>query len=120
MESVGGFFEGVLGLRRTYDHKMAGIWLRGLAVDDLSIELIEYPDDHPMRVRATGIARMHLGFTVADIDRAERNARSQGIEILVTTHATGPAKYCYLRGPEGIVVELVEYEGGLTRASQLI
>lgn len=117
--AVADFFERVLGLRRLYRHDADGKVLVGLAVDDLLIELIQYPDDDPMRFRATGTARMHLGFTVDKFERAVRRARELGVDILQDPHAAGPAQFCFLRGPEELVVEIVAYEGGATRATQL-
>jgi catechol 2,3-dioxygenase-like lactoylglutathione lyase family enzyme len=119
VDIVGAFFEGVLGLRRLYRHEADDKVLIGLAVDDLLIELIQYPDTDPMRFRANG-ARMHLGFTVADFDAAMQRARDLDIEMLGEPHAAGPARFCFLRGPEDLVVELVAYDGGARRATELL
>ena len=69
VDTVGDFFEEVLGLRRLYRIDVDDKILVGFAVDDMLVELIQYPDDDPMRFRATGTARMHLGFTVRNFDR---------------------------------------------------
>ena len=112
IDTVGAFFEEVLGLKRLYRIDVDDKILVGLAVDDMLVELIQYPDDDPMRFRATGTARMHLGFTVRDFDRAVQRACDLGIEFLGEPHAVGPARFCFLRGPEDLVVEIVAYEGG--------
>jgi catechol 2,3-dioxygenase-like lactoylglutathione lyase family enzyme len=119
LDAVGEFFEHVLGFRRLYDDSSTGVRLRGVAVDDVLIELIEYPDSHPMWHRSTGVARMHLGFTVGDVALAHRRALELGFEVLAAPKTVGPATYCYLQGPEALVVELVEYDGGSARATQL-
>jgi catechol 2,3-dioxygenase-like lactoylglutathione lyase family enzyme len=119
VDTVAAFLEGALGLQRLYRHEADGKVLMGLAVDDLLIELIQYPDGDPMRFRATGVARMHLGFTVQDFDRAMQRVNDLDIEILGEPHAVGPARFCFLRGPEDLVVELVGYDGGARRATEL-
>jgi catechol 2,3-dioxygenase-like lactoylglutathione lyase family enzyme len=119
VDTVGAFFEGVLGLKRLYRHEIDGKVLMGLAVDDMLIELIQYPEGDPMRLRATGTARMHLGFTVHDFDRAVQRVIDLDIEILGEPHAAGPARFCFIRGPEDIIVEIVTYEGGASRATDL-
>jgi len=119
VDVVGEFFEGVLGLRRLYDTSATGSRLRGLAIDDMLVELVEYPEDHPMRHRSIGVPRMHLGFTVADVAAACQRALELGVEVLAPPATVGPATYCYLQGPEAIVVELVAYEGGARRALDL-
>jgi catechol 2,3-dioxygenase-like lactoylglutathione lyase family enzyme len=120
VDTVGAFFEGVLGLQRLYRHEIDDKVLVGLAVDDLLIELIQYPDPDLMRFRASGNARMHLGFTVADFDAALRRARDLDVEVLGEPHAAGPARFCFLRGPEDLVVEIVAYDGGALRATELL
>ena len=119
VDAVGEFFEGVLGLRRLYDTSATGSRLRGLAIDDMLVELVEYPEDHPMRHRSIGVSRMHLGFTVADVAAACQRALELGVEVLAAPQTVGPATYCYLQGPEALVVELVAYHGGAPRAMQL-
>jgi len=119
VDAVGEFFEHVLGLRRLYDESSAGVRLRGVAVDDVLVELIEYPEGHPMWHRSTGVTRTHLGFTVGDVALAHRRAQELGIEVLAAPQTVGPATYCYLQGPEALVVELVAYHGGARRAMQL-
>ena len=119
VDTVGTFFADVLGLQRLYRLDVDDKILMGLAVDDMLIELIQYPDGDPMRFRATGTAWMHLGFTVRDFDRAVQRARDLDIEFMGEPHAVGPARYCFLRGPEDLVVEIVAYEGGAARATEL-
>ena len=119
IETVSEFFEDVIGLRRWYDFDR-GARLRGLAVDDLLVELVQYPEGHPMQYRSTGASRMHLGFSVADVGVACARAKELGVEILEEPVTIGAATYCYLQGPEGLVVELVHYEGDLPRAMQLM
>jgi hypothetical protein len=62
---------------------------------------------------------MHLGFTVDDVARAHRRALELGIDVLAEPKTVGPATYCYLQGPEALVVELVHYDGGAPRAMRL-
>jgi catechol 2,3-dioxygenase-like lactoylglutathione lyase family enzyme len=119
VDTVGAFFEDVLGLRRLYRYEADGKVLMGVAVDDLLIELIQYPDSDPMGFRATGTARMHLGFTVQNFDRAVQRAHELDIEILDQPHAAGPCRFCFMRGPEDLIVEILAYESGAARATEI-
>lgn len=51
----------------------------------------------------------HLAFEVDDVDAALATARAHGAELVGEVVSYGNAyRFCYLRGPEGIIVELAE------------
>ena len=51
----------------------------------------------------------HLAFVVEDVDAAVASARAQGGELVGTMKRYRDIyRLCYVRGPEGIIVELAE------------
>jgi catechol 2,3-dioxygenase-like lactoylglutathione lyase family enzyme len=80
------------------------------------LELIKFhappgPDGDPQApAHAPGIR--HLTFEVDDLDAALAALRGHGGELVgeVVAHG-GTYRLCYLRGPEGIIVELAEKAG---------
>jgi catechol 2,3-dioxygenase-like lactoylglutathione lyase family enzyme len=51
----------------------------------------------------------HLAFVVEDIEGIVADMRQKGYEVFVDTYNYENAyKLCYFRGPEGIIIELVE------------
>jgi catechol 2,3-dioxygenase-like lactoylglutathione lyase family enzyme len=54
----------------------------------------------------------HLAFVVEDIDTAVAGLRARGAEIVGGPERFGTSyRLCYVRGPEGIIVELAEKIG---------
>jgi catechol 2,3-dioxygenase-like lactoylglutathione lyase family enzyme len=54
----------------------------------------------------------HLSFAVDDLDAAVARAREHGGELVGEVERYGDIyRLCYLRGPEGIIVELAERLG---------
>jgi len=54
----------------------------------------------------------HLSFEVDDVDAAVARAREHGGELVGEVERYGDIyRLCYLRGPEGIIVELAERLG---------
>lgn len=72
--------------------------------------LPERPDGRPAPSNTRGIR--HLAFLVDDLDGALASVRARGAQVI-----GGPERYedvfrlCYVRGPEGIIVELAEELG---------
>jgi catechol 2,3-dioxygenase-like lactoylglutathione lyase family enzyme len=59
---------------------------------------------------ATGIR--HLTFRVDDVDLALGRVRPHGAELVGTVEPYGDTiRLCYVRGPEGMIVELAESKG---------
>lgn len=50
----------------------------------------------------------HLAFVVEDVEDVVDRLRSRGVELVGELVSYGGYKLCYLRGPEGIIVELAE------------
>jgi catechol 2,3-dioxygenase-like lactoylglutathione lyase family enzyme len=54
----------------------------------------------------------HLAFVVEDVDAALSGARARGGELVGELECYGDSyRLCYVRGPEGIIVELAEQLG---------
>ena len=66
-------------------------------------------DDRPAPPNAPGIR--HLTFAVDDIDALVADLQSRGTELVGELTRYENYKLCYLRGPEGIIVELAEKLG---------
>ncbi|WP_026910803.1 VOC family protein [Patulibacter minatonensis] len=59
---------------------------------------------------ATGLR--HVTFRVDDVDLALDRVRPHGAELVGTVERYGETiRLCYVRGPEGIIVELAESKG---------
>lgn len=51
----------------------------------------------------------HIGLSVTDLDAFVADIRAKGVEFTKEPHSPRPGvKICFLRGPEGISVELLE------------
>jgi catechol 2,3-dioxygenase-like lactoylglutathione lyase family enzyme len=50
----------------------------------------------------------HLAFAVDDIDAVVASLRARGTELVGEIEHAGGYRLCYVRGPEGIIVELAE------------
>jgi catechol 2,3-dioxygenase-like lactoylglutathione lyase family enzyme len=68
------------------------------------------PTDPQAPANTAGIR--HLAFVVDDIDAAVAGLRSRGVELVGEVDRAGESyRLCYVRGPEGIIVELAEKTG---------
>jgi lactoylglutathione lyase len=51
----------------------------------------------------------HFGLTVSDIDAVAADLRAKGVEFTAEPHIPRPGiKICFLRGPQGISIELLD------------
>ena len=81
------------------------------------IQLLEFtptpgddPGLHPTNLRERGFN--HLAFRVDDIDAVLPRLRARGAELVGEVERYGRnIRLCYVRGPEGIIVELAEQNG---------
>jgi len=80
------------------------------------VELTEFrspqvrPGDPDAPVNTLGIR--HLAFRVDDVDAAVAGLRSHGAELIGEIESYRDIyRLCYIRGPEGIIVELAEQIG---------
>jgi catechol 2,3-dioxygenase-like lactoylglutathione lyase family enzyme len=64
-------------------------------------------EEHAGPANTRGIR--HLAFAVEDIDAAVAGLRARGTELVGEVERFGDGyRLCYVRGPEGIIVELAE------------
>jgi catechol 2,3-dioxygenase-like lactoylglutathione lyase family enzyme len=106
----------------------------GLVVDDLEgvrsdIAFVQTPDGHsrieltkfheppgpagdgPLPANAPGLR--HLAFEVSGLDAILADLRARGTELVGELERYEDAyRLCFVRGPEGIIVELAERIGG--------
>jgi catechol 2,3-dioxygenase-like lactoylglutathione lyase family enzyme len=55
----------------------------------------------------------HLGLRVDDMDRAAIQLKDQGAEFFMEPRETTPGvKIAFLRGPDGVNIELIQYPNG--------
>lgn len=79
------------------------------------IELVQFlapagsGDDRRAPANVPGLR--HLAFAVDDIDDVLARLRAHGGELVGEVERFGGYRLCYLRGPEGIIVELAEKIG---------
>src|SRR4051812_22926580 len=79
------------------------------------LELIKFhappvPDgDRNAPSNAPGIR--HVTFAVDDLDAAVAGLRARGTELVGEVERFGSYRVCYVRGPEGIILELAERIG---------
>jgi len=120
-----------LGLKRQGEGLVDGGWVdRIVGLEGVRVEfaMMETPDGHgrleliqfhtpsardgdPQAPANTRGIR-HIAFIVEDIDAAVAGARARGGELVGEVERYGDIfRLCYVRGPEGIIVELAERLG---------
>lgn len=67
------------------------------------------PGDPGALVNTNGLR--HLCFAVDDLDAVLERLRPHGAELVGTVERYDPYRLCYVRGPEGVIVELAERVG---------
>jgi catechol 2,3-dioxygenase-like lactoylglutathione lyase family enzyme len=65
--------------------------------------------DLPAPANAPGIR--HVAFAVDDLDGVLARLRARGVELVGELESYGGYRLCYVRGPEGAIVELAEKIG---------
>jgi methylmalonyl-CoA/ethylmalonyl-CoA epimerase len=120
MESALGFWRDSLGLELEVVEDMAQdrVRIAFLPVGESKIELVEPTDD------TTGVARFlankgegfhHVCFEVANLAETLLRLEIDGIELIDTSPrkgAEGPVAFLHPRSCHGVLVELIEAEGG--------
>jgi catechol 2,3-dioxygenase-like lactoylglutathione lyase family enzyme len=67
-------------------------------------------ENRPAQANMPGIR--HVTFAVEDIDAALARLRARGAELIGDLERYGDShRLCYVRGPEGIIIELAEQIG---------
>ena len=86
-----------------------------------AIELIEHtstrPQEPPHPVQWGDIGYMELGLKAFKLDQLYLDLKSKGVEFLTPVRSMdlstgGRERYAYLRDPDGLLLQLVEVEGG--------
>src|SRR5690349_7367361 len=77
------------------------------------LELVKFhspsTEDGDPRAPANALGIHHLAFVVDDVDAVVSGLRARGAELVGELVRYGDSyKLCYVRGPEGIIVELAE------------
>jgi catechol 2,3-dioxygenase-like lactoylglutathione lyase family enzyme len=81
---------------------------------NVTVELLKFVTDSgadPQLGRADRIGLRHLAFAVTDIEAVVAKLRAAGVEFLspIQTWEKTGKRLVYLRGPDGILLELAEY-----------
>lgn len=117
-----------LGLETLGEGKVEGEWVeRIIALHDVkaevvmlrtpdgeaNIELVKFykpSDDNSMqRPLANTLGIRHIAFAVEDIEAVVAKLKTKGVELFGEIQNYENAyKLCYVRGPEGIILELAE------------
>lgn len=120
-----------LGLEQRGGGQVEGEWVdRIVALDEVRVEfaMLRAPDGHgeielvkfhspPTRdgnpqAPANAPGLRHLAFLVEDIDTVVAGLRARGTELVgELVRYENSYRLCYVRGPEGIIVELAEKIG---------
>jgi catechol 2,3-dioxygenase-like lactoylglutathione lyase family enzyme len=120
-----------LGLEPRGNGKVEGSWVdRIVALDEVRVEfaMLRTPDGHgeielvkfhspPTQTGDPGapantLGLRHLAFLVEDIDAVVAGLRARGNELVgELVRYENSYRLCYVRGPEGIIIELAEKIG---------
>jgi catechol 2,3-dioxygenase-like lactoylglutathione lyase family enzyme len=119
-----------LGLEKVGEAQLEGDWVDrivGLEGVRSEIAMLETPDGHSRlelskfhdppgaggdrdaAPNAPGVR--HITFMVDDLDAAIAGLRGHGAELVGEVEGYKDVRTCYIRGPEGIIVELAERVG---------
>jgi catechol 2,3-dioxygenase-like lactoylglutathione lyase family enzyme len=132
-------FFGALGLELQGEGRVEGRWVDrvvGLEGVRAEVAMMQTPDGHGRlelskfdsparageadgdgdggaRVKANAPGIRHVAFAVEDIDAVVAGLRARGAELVGELERYEDRfRLCYVRGPEGIIVELAERIGG--------
>lgn len=82
-------------------------------VGQTKLELIKFYQptgvESDLQVASNTLGIRHIAFTVKDIDGVVQNLKEHGTELISDVqNYENIYKLCYIRGPEGIILELAE------------
>ena len=99
----------VIGLNNV---KNAAVML-GAPGGQANIELVQFltPADEGgiQQLPANTLGIRHIAFAVEDIEAVVASLKDKGTEFFSEIQDLGGYKLCYVRGPEGIILELAEH-----------
>jgi catechol 2,3-dioxygenase-like lactoylglutathione lyase family enzyme len=100
--------ERVIGLDNV---KNAAVML-GVPGGPVGIELVKFitPADEGgvQQLPSNALGIRHISFEVDDLEAIVASLKAKGTEIFSEIQYLGGYKLCYIRGPEGIILELAE------------
>jgi catechol 2,3-dioxygenase-like lactoylglutathione lyase family enzyme len=64
--------------------------------------------DGPRALSSNRLGLRHVCLEIADLDETVEGLRRQGFDTVGDVRDAGTYRLCYLRGPEGLIVELAE------------
>ena len=123
------FFIDLLGFRLEKEGELKGEWIENvvglqnvkaiyarlfLPNTETFLELIEYRNPVGKKdekiSRANKIGFRHLAFEVKDIEKIYKKLKKEGVKFLSEIQVNNnQKKLCYFLGPDGIILELAEY-----------
>lgn len=138
LERSVAFYTNLLGFRETRRAHLEGDWvetiigLKNVRADvvyvvapagEPRLELLHYdtPEGDAAAVNSLANTRglRHLAFRVDDIDGTTQRLRDAGVEVFsdpvrvpagVVSHDAGEKTLCYFLDPDGVILELAEYD----------
>jgi 4-hydroxyphenylpyruvate dioxygenase-like putative hemolysin len=104
----GELVDRLLGLRRV---KTSLVMMRPPG-GEASIELIKFhspSDENDVQLSVTTPGIRHIAFLVEDLEALVAKLKAKGAEVFSEIQTYGNSyKLCYVRGPEGIILDLAE------------
>jgi len=104
----GELVDRLLGLRRV---KTSLVMMRPPG-GEASIELIKFhspSDQNEVQLSVTAPGIRHIAFLVEDLEALVAKLKAKGAEVFSEIQTYGNSyKLCYVRGPEGIILDLAE------------
>ncbi len=105
----------LFGTKWGLDQKQADLELAIMVVGDSKVEFIEYKDPkaQPYHKNPSTAGSAHLALKVDNIEATRKKLEEAGVEFhspvnTFMEQGKNEWKWCYFRGPDGIVMELVE------------
>lgn len=94
------------------DNVRSAAVMLGMPAGEANIELIQFlaPEDERgiQQLPANSLGIRHIAFVVDDIEAIVAGLKEKGVETFSEVQDVGGYRLCYIRGPEGIILELSE------------
>jgi catechol 2,3-dioxygenase-like lactoylglutathione lyase family enzyme len=115
------FYTNVLGFRLLIDARTVGSGRALLAIDDLALELFDGPAGPEVQVpEETTFGHPKLALTVADLDGVRAALAGGGVPFWGDIVVTEVSRILWIRDPDGVPIQLTEFDGGYTHVRQLL